>query len=172
MIFVYICEFDWICIPAQCFAEPSVKFLPDIDWCHFHWYSTKKKQKEKKRPPDLKKKQPGARSAWTISPPTQFLGAIAKSSMQSTHWIWQIPTLPTFPTVDDLECLTMQKKNTGQFKVRSLWTIWTNVHHKSMKVSSRSQIKLSQRTLKNDWCNWHFSCPHSKFVHCSSVRLL
>ena len=55
MIFVYICEFDWICIPAQCFAEPSVKFLPDIDWCHFHWYSTKKKQKEKKRPPDLKK---------------------------------------------------------------------------------------------------------------------
>ena len=37
-----VCEFDWICIPTHCFAEPSVKFLPGMDWCHFHWFSTKK----------------------------------------------------------------------------------------------------------------------------------
>ena len=132
-------------------------------------FNQKKKQKEKKRPTDLKK--PARRQVclndFTSHPVPwrrcQVVYAIYPLDLTNSnpsnlsHCWW-------FRTFDNAE-----KKNTGQFKFRSLWT---NVPHKSMKVSERSRSKLSQRTLKNDWCNWHFSCPLSKFVHCSRFGLL
>lgn len=140
--FVNLIEFVFLLIALQ--NLPLGFYLALIDGIFIDIQPKKKRQETSHR---SKKNQPGARSAWTISPPTQFLGTIAKSSMQSTHWIWQIPTLPTFPTVDDLECLTMQKKkHKRQFKFRSLWTIWTNVPHKSMKVSS---VSSNQAVSKN-----------------------